>query len=92
MVGAILNAIAVTTNGGYMPINPNSVKYLGYIVPDNIPLFRSILLENPAFPLLGDWPIFILPPYYILAFSIGDFFILLGTLLFFLEGTVSHDK
>lgn len=75
-VGAASNLLAIITNGGYMPAGPEAVASVGPGGPGGPGYTNSVILTDPAFPLLTD--IFAMPAWMPAAsiFSVGD--VLLG--------------
>jgi hypothetical protein len=83
-VGALLNLVVITANGGQMPAAPEAWAVLNGLSQVPVEHFSNSTLIGPQthFPLLGD--IFVLPRPIPLAnvFSIGDVMIGLGGALF----------
>lgn len=87
LCGVVLNILVMTTNGGFMPISPQTASrlvsedLLGHTPPGSRFGIKDILLlpEDTHFEWLADR---FLPPTwfpYQVAFSLGDLFIALGT-------------
>jgi hypothetical protein len=87
LCGVVLNILVMTTNGGFMPISPQTASrlvsedLLGHTQPGSRFGIKDILLlpEDTHFEWLADR---FLPPTwfpYQVAFSLGDLFIALGT-------------
>jgi hypothetical protein len=99
-IGAALNFTVIEANGGFMPISPQTARYL---ISQNrlsdIPLgarfgVKDILLfpEQTHFEILADR--FLTPTWfnYPVAFSIGDVFIALGVfVLLAIQKNISHN-
>lgn len=74
--GALSNLIAITSNGGFMPADPEALAIAGFGGPGDHT--NSIVLADPAFRILTD--IFALPASVPLAnvYSVGDILIGVG--------------
>ncbi|MFN8621252.1 MAG: DUF5317 domain-containing protein [Chloroflexota bacterium] len=83
-LGAFLNLVAITTNGGWMPSAPEAWMQLNgvAVVPTEAYTNSALIGPGTAFPALGD--IFVLPRPLPLAnvFSIGDLLIAAGAVVF----------
>lgn len=87
-LGFLLNAIAIFSNGGAMPVNPNAIVEAG-LAPSidkiNAPAEGLYIVQtaDTNFALLGD----IIPFKYVFHYvaSIGDLFIYLGIILFIVK-------
>lgn len=76
-LGAAMNLVAITANGGVMPASPSALVGAGF--PVNEPGFQnSAALPHPRLEFLGD--IFFIPASWPLSnvFSAGDVLIVLG--------------
>lgn len=100
LVGAVMNLTVMTTNGGYMPISPQTASRLFpqenmWDVPAGTLFgFKDILLppEQTRFELLADR---FLPPAwfpYQFAFSLGDVFIAAGAFWLLARQTSPTEK
>ena len=89
-IGLGANFFAIVTNGGWMPISPETVRRILPSLPDNFPLADRRLglskdwifpINEMRLPLLSDR--FTLPQWasYNFAFSIGDVLIAIGAIL-----------
>jgi hypothetical protein len=79
-VGMALNAIAITANGGVMPVAPRAAEAAG--IADVLTSRHNVSSETHRLWFLGD--VFALPPSFPLAnvFSIGDILIAVGMIGF----------
>lgn len=78
-LGILLNTLAIVSNGGYMPIYLQSAIFTGHFEHYyNNPYLRSVVLDNPSFPLIIDRAVLLWPPFFKIAFSIGDTIIISG--------------
>jgi len=82
MIGWFLNALAIWTNGGKMPIDLEQAKKLPYdltSVINGTNFKHSVLTESSNLPFLSDiiYMPFVIPR----VISIGDLFIMLGAFL-----------
>jgi Family of unknown function (DUF5317) len=76
-LGAALNLVAITVNGGIMPASPSALAGAG--LPVDQPGFQNTaVLADPRLALLGD--VFFIPAAWPLSnvFSVGDVLIALG--------------
>lgn len=75
-VGATANLLAIVTNGGYMPADPDALASLGMAEPSGPT--NSVASARPVLRILTD--IFALPGWLPLAnvFSIGDILVAVG--------------
>jgi hypothetical protein len=76
-LGALLNFVAITANGGVMPADPDAAARAG-ITDEQGEFENSRPVDNPKLPAIGDrfaipkeWP-------FSNVFSIGDILIVLG--------------
>ena len=76
-LGASLNLLAITANGGVMPADPDALRLAGWPVTSS-DFENSAALAHPRLAFLGD--VFAIPRFVPLAnvFSIGDVLIVLG--------------
>ena len=76
-LGASLNLLAITANGGVMPADPDALRLAGWPVTSS-DFENSTALAHPRLALLGD--VFAIPRFVPLAnvFSIGDILIVLA--------------
>jgi purine-cytosine permease-like protein len=82
LVGWFLNAIAIWTNGGKMPIDPEQAKKLPFDfepVVNGTNFKHSVLTESSNLPFLTD--VIYMPSIIPRIISIGDIFIMLGAFL-----------
>jgi hypothetical protein len=86
-LGVVLNVLVITANGGWMPISPQTLRYLNpdpsqhnWVIGQRLGVSKDIVLpyDNMIFPLLSDRIIFPKILSNGLAYSIGDIFIALG--------------
>lgn len=79
-VGASLNLLAIVTNGGQMPADPNAVMALfgEARIPTDIFSNSVVAGSEAAFPYLGDTMVLPRPLPFANVFSIGDVLIGLG--------------
>jgi hypothetical protein len=76
-LGAAMNLVAITVNGGVMPASPSALAGAG--LPVNQPGFQnSAVLADPQLAFLGD--VFFIPASWPLSnvFSVGDVLLTLG--------------
>lgn len=76
-VGAAMNLVAITVNGGVMPASPSALAGAG--LPVNQPGFQnSAVVADPQLAFLGD--VFFIPASWPLSnvFSVGDVLLTLG--------------
>lgn len=82
LVGWFLNAIAIWTNGGKMPIDLEQARKLPYDlepVINGTNFKHSVLTESSNLPFLTD--VIYMPSFIPRVISIGDIFIMLGAFL-----------
>ena len=86
--GLILNLLAVSANGGLMPVTPDAVDQAGghghpYSEGTHVPRTKSIILskEDTRLQFLTD--VYVVPHWMVIPgpYSIGDFFIVAGVFL-----------
>lgn len=87
--GAVLNLVAIVSNGGYMPSSPAVWQELTGSAALPIDYYSNVVLIGPdtAFPFLGD--IFAFPRALPMAtaFSLGDALIAIGAVVFLVAAT-----
>lgn len=83
-LGAGLNLVAITANGGWMPSSPEAWMQLNGLaeIPTDAYTNSALITPSTVFPALGD--IFVLPRPLPLAnvFSLGDVLIAAGAVIF----------
>jgi len=83
-LGAGMNLVAITANGGWMPSAPDAWMALNGVaeIPTHAYTNSAMITAATAFPALGDIFVFPRPLPFANVFSLGDTFIAAGAIVF----------